>query len=202
MQRMLRKSCVIMMLITVVMFGGCQKEETVFHDISEEELEEKGVSGDEDGMEKDGIEKDGIEKEGIFVHVCGEVVHPGVYELKAGSRVYEAVKAAGGMSENAAQNFLNQAEILEDGQQIYVPSEEEISDTDSENGRTDDGKVNLNQASKEQLMTLPGVGEAKADAIIRYRSEKGNFRSIEEIMEIEGIKEGVFKKIEDWITVS
>ena len=197
MQRMLRKSCVIMMLITVVMFGGCQKEETVFHDISEEELEEKGVSGDEDGMEKDGIEK-----EGIFVHVCGEVVHPGVYELKAGSRVYEAVKAAGGMSENAAQNFLNQAEILEDGQQIYVPSEEEISDTDSENGRTDDGKVNLNQASKEQLMTLPGVGEAKADAIIRYRSEKGNFRSIEEIMEIEGIKEGVFKKIEDWITVS
>lgn len=202
MQRMLRKSCIIMMLITVVMFGGCQKEETVFHDISEEELEEKGVSGDEDGMEKDGIEKDGIEKEGIFVHVCGEVVHPGVYELKAGSRVYEAVKAAGGMSENAAQNFLNQAEILEDGQQIYVPSEEEISDTDSENGRTDDGKVNLNQASKEQLMTLPGVGEAKADAIIRYRSEKGNFRSIEEIMEIEGIKEGVFKKIEDWITVS
>lgn len=202
MQRMLRKSCVIMMLITVVMFGGCQKEETVFHDISEEELEEKGVSGDEDGMEKDGIEKDGIEKEGIFVHVCGEVVHPGVYELKAGSRVYEAVKAAGGMSENAAQNFLNQAEILEDGQQIYVPSEEEISDTDSENGRTDDGKVNLNQASKEQLMTLPGVGEAKADAIIRYRSEKGDFRSIEEIMEIEGIKEGVFKKIEDWITVS
>lgn len=197
MQRMLRKSCVIMMLITVVMFGGCQKEETVFHDISEEELEEKGVSGDEDGMEKDGIEK-----EGIFVHVCGEVVHPGVYELKAGSRVYEAVKAAGGMSENAAQNFLNQAEILEDGQQIYVPSEEEISDTDSENGRTDDGKVNLNQASKEQLMTLPGVGEAKADAIIRYRSEKGDFRSIEEIMEIEGIKEGVFKKIEDWITVS
>ena len=197
MQRMLRKSCVIMMLITVVMFGGCQKEETVFHDISEEELEEKGVSGDEDGMEKDGIEK-----EGIFVHVCGEVVHPGVYELKAGSRVYEAVKAAGGMSENAAQNFLNQAEILEDGQQIYVPSEEEISDTDSENGRTDDCKVNLNQASKEQLMTLPGVGEAKADAIIRYRSEKGNFRSIEEIMEIEGIKEGVFKKIEDWITVS
>lgn len=202
MQRMLRKSCIIMMLITVVMFGGCQKEETVFHDISEEELEEKGVSGDEDGMEKDGIEKDGIEKEGIFVHVCGEVVHPGVYELKAGSRVYEAVKAAGGMSENAAQNFLNQAEILEDGQQIYVPSEEEISDTDSENGRTDDGKVNLNQASKEQLMTLPGVGEAKADAIIRYRSEKGDFRSIEEIMEIEGIKEGVFKKIEDWITVS
>ena len=197
MQRMLRKSCIIMMLITVVMFGGCQKEETVFHDISEEELEEKGVSGDEDGMEKDGIEK-----EGIFVHVCGEVVHPGVYELKAGSRVYEAVKAAGGMSENAAQNFLNQAEILEDGQQIYVPSEEEISDTDSENGRTDDGKVNLNQASKEQLMTLPGVGEAKADAIIRYRSEKGDFSSIEEIMEIEGIKEGVFKKIEDWITVS
>ena len=116
--------------------------------------------------------KDGIEKEGIFVHVCGEVVHPGVYELKAGSRVYEAVKAAGGMSENAAQNFLNQAEILEDGQQIYVPSEEEISDTDSENGRTDDGKVNLNQASKEQLMTLPGVGEAKADAIIRYGVEK------------------------------
>ena len=197
--RILKTGCIVLIMGAVL--TGCQKEEkALFYEVSEEELEEKGVSSEEE-TEKDGENAVTVE-DTIFVHVCGEVVSPGVYELHLDSRVYEAIEAAGGVSEKAAEESLNQAEYLMDGQQIYVPSEEELLKKEEEAGVSADGKVNINKASKEELMTLSGVGEAKADAIIRYRSEKGSFSSIEEIMEIEGIKEGVFRKIEDRITVS
>lgn len=138
----------------------------------------------------------------IYVHVCGEVYTPGVYELAAGSRVFEAVEAAGGMKDTASPSSLNQAEVLKDGQQIYVPSCEEAGSMQNEMQEADDGKVNLNTAAKDELMTLAGIGEVKAEAIIRYREEKGGFTSIEELKEIEGIKEGVFAKIKDQIKVS
>ena len=145
------------------------------------------------------------ENEEIYVHVCGKVNQPGVYCLPAGSRLYEAIEAAGGLKEGAAAESLNQAQEAQDGQQIYVPSIEEASGGEaSEAGvpaEASDGKLNLNTAAKEQLMTLTGIGEAKAAAIIRYREENGGFRSIEELMEVEGIKEGVFNKIKDQIKI-
>ena len=130
--------------------------------------------------------------------------NPGVYEMEAGSRIYEALELAGGMTEDAVENSMNQAEILSDGQQLYVMSEAEMKEEKmiAEEEAIEDGKVNINRASREELMTLPGIGESKADAIIRYREETGTFNSIEEIMKIEGIKEGVFRKIEDRITIS
>ena len=113
--------------------------------------------------------------------------------------------SAGGLKEGAAAESLNQAQEAQDGQQIYVPSIEEASGGEaSEAGvpaEASDGKMNLNTAAKEQLMTLTGIGEAKAAAIIRYREENGGFRSIEELMEVEGIKEGVFNKIKDQIKI-
>ncbi len=150
----------------------------------------------------------------VYVHVCGEVVNPGVYMLPAGSRIYEAIESAGGLREEAAGECLNQAAQVEDGQQIYVLSKEEAAQsvtagqsaardqgTDSGAQRTDDGKINLNTASKEQLMTLRGIGEAKAAAIISYREEHGGFQRIEELMEVEGIKEGVFNKVRDQVKI-
>lgn len=147
-----------------------------------------------------------------YVHVCGQVVKPGVYELPAGSRLYEAVVLAGGLTENAAGEGLNQAEKIEDGSRIYVPSKEEyaaagqnspeISGEVSVSGTADaDDKVNLNTATKEQLMTLSGIGEAKALAIISYRESHGSFQKIEELMQVEGIKNGVFQKVKDQIKV-
>lgn len=135
--------------------------------------------------------------ESIFVYVCGAVNCEGVYELPAGSRGYEAIAMAGGFRKDAATAQINQAEILEDEATIYVPTIYEIAESQSEN----DGKVNLNTASKEELMTLPGVGEAKASSIIAYREEHGGFKSIEEIMNISGIKEGLFEKIKDYIKI-
>ena len=114
------------------------------------------------------------------------------------------IEAAGGMTEKAAESAINQAEKLSDGQQIYVPSEEESSEQPGKGNQAqepDDGKVNLNTAEKEELMSLSGIGEVKAEAIIRYREEKGGFTSIEELKEIEGIKDGVFGKVKDQIKI-
>ena len=163
------------------------------------EAEEGGVAEEKAG--ESAIE----ESKDIYVHVCGEVNHPGVYSLKAGSRLFEALEAAGGLKEDAAAESLNQAQEVQDGQQVYVPSIEEASRLEaSGSGETagePDRKIDLNTAAREQLMTLTGIGEAKAAAIIRYREENGGFQSIEELMEVEGIKEGVFNKIKDQIKI-
>lgn len=151
-----------------------------------------------------------ISDEIILVHVCGEVVNPGVYELTARSRIFEAVNMAGGFTENAASDYINLAEYVTDGSRIYIPSYEEIADeatppcvTIADEGNADKStqKINLNTATKEELMTLPYVGESKADSIIGYRTEHGGFSSIEEIMSIPGIKNGLFDKIKDKICV-
>ena len=130
--------------------------------------------------------------------------HPGVYELQENSRLYEAITAAGGLTEAAADTYLNQAEILTDGQQIYVPSGEEVQAPADllQRPEAGDGKGNINTASREELMTLTGIGEAKAEAIIRYREDKGSFKSAEELKEVEGIKDGVYNKVKDQIKVS
>ena len=165
----------------------------------------------------------------IFVDVCGAVANPGVYELDEGSRIFQAVDAAGGYLPEAAQNYLNRARSLTDGQQIYVPTEEEIAenlealaskvpealqsgaseDTGREGNSEDslaegvgsNSGINLNTADAAQLCTLSGIGQSKAEAIIAYREEHGGFASIEEIMNVEGIKEGTFSKIKDKISV-
>lgn len=134
----------------------------------------------------------------IYVYVCGAVNRAGVYKLPAGSRVYEAVEMAGGFREDAATTTINQAEVLQDESRVYVPTISESIADEAEN----DGKINLNTATKEELMTLPGVGEAKAASIIQYRTENGGFKSIEDIMQISGIKEGLFEKIKELIKVN
>lgn len=142
------------------------------------------------------------EKETIFVYVCGAVCREGVYELAAGSRVYEAVEKAGGFTGEAASAGVNQAALLKDEEQLYIPTEEEMQNqTPASGGMQDDGKININTAAKTELMTLAGIGEAKAESILRYREEHGRFQSVEEIKQIPGIKDGVFEKIKELITV-
>ncbi len=186
------------------------------------EIREVDVLAEEETSSDDGQADISPQDENIYVYVCGEVATPGVFELPPDSRVFEAIRAAGGMTGKAADSYLNQAEKLTDGQQVYVPSEKELSEKklsekeqagtipseEGASGKTpagipeaDDGKVDLNTASKEELMTLSGIGEVKAEAIIRYREEKGGFTSIEELKEIEGIKDGVFGKVKDQIKI-
>ncbi|MBR6614736.1 MAG: helix-hairpin-helix domain-containing protein [Lachnospiraceae bacterium] len=137
----------------------------------------------------------------IYVHICGAVNAPGVYELPEGSRIFEAVEAAGGFTEEAAQASLNLAQVISDEEQIVILTKEEAEAKARMEREQQAGIVNLNTASKEQLMTLPGIGESRAEDIIRYRKESGGFQSVEEIMNVPGIKESAYLKIKDSITV-
>lgn len=175
--------------------GTTQEKETA------DEPETAGFCGDE---------KDSV----IYVDVTGAVKTPGVYTLPAGSRVFEAIALAGGTREDASLESLNQAGILEDGQQIRVYTEEEaeqmagqnlLSGTEpasaQEKGQNT-SKVNINTAGKEELMTLTGIGETRAEAILAFRQEAGGFQTPEDLMQVEGIKEKTFEKLKDQITVN
>lgn len=141
------------------------------------------------------------EKRTIFVHICGEVNLPGVYEVAEGCRLYELLELAGGATEEGTPDALNLADILSDGQRVVIPSAAEAAAMAAETAKEGTGLVNLNTASVQQLMTLPGIGEAKAKDIVQYREKNGSFQKIEDIMKISGIKEAVFQKIQSLITV-
>ncbi len=140
----------------------------------------------------------------ICVHVCGCVQNPGVYYLRQGARIHEAVEEAGGMTADADRQYVNLAKEAEDGAQIYIPSMEEVEEgfsPEMADPAVDDGLVNINTASVEELKNLPGIGEIKAEAIVTYRETSGAFSSIEEIMNVAGIKESSYERIKDYIKV-
>ena len=187
-------------------------------------LPQKGSRSGEDTLPREDT-LSGEDMPLVYIHVCGLVSTPGVYGLPAGSRVYEAIEAAGGFSEAAVPDYLNLAQVLEDGMKIQVPDREQAEEWKARGltqsgisagavsagvqtpGRTGTGEggakamVNLNTASKEDLMTLRGIGASRADDIIHYRQEFGGFKSIEDIMNVSGIKDAAFEKIKDSITV-
>lgn len=150
------------------------------------------------------------EKSELVVYVCGAVNEPGIYILPAKSRLYEAVAMAGGFSGEADPAYHNLARDITDGERIYIlsvaetkaltteqqvaGSEESVNSREKENDR-----INLNTATAEQLMELPGIGEAKAAAILSYRAKIGTFANIEEIKNVSGIGEAMFEKIKDKI---
>ena len=160
----------------------------------------------------------------IFVHVCGAVRREGVYKLPPDARVVDAIRAAGGCTKKAASYGINQAEALKDGVQVYVPTKAELkketngadralasigvegvrtglSSQGPNSGEGGDALININLATKEELMKLNGVGEAKAELIITYRQAKGGFKDIKDIMKIKGIKQKFFDKIKDKICI-
>lgn len=139
-------------------------------------------------------------KELVPVYVCGAVYEPGVYYLEESALKEDALFAAGGYDLGAAEDYVNLAENIVSGEKIYFPYEDELADGGGLS--QDSGKVNINTATKDELMTLPGIGESKAEAIIKYREEHGAFQSIEDITNISGIKEGVYNNIKEYIIVN
>ena len=140
-------------------------------------------------------------EEYIDVFISGCVNNPDVYTLKKGSIIKDVVEMAGGFSENACRDYVNLAKKLESGEHIIIPSQDEVkvlNPVQVEDAPSSSSLVNINKASKEELMSLPGIGERKAEAIIKYRNSK-SFSNIEDIMNISGIKEAAFSKIKDKI---
>lgn len=158
----------------------------------------------------------------LYVYICGAVMKPDVYKVNEGTRLVEVVQLAGGLTIDAAEEYVNLAAPVQDGQKVYIPTKEEVKDMKTEGSSSNldligddllsnsikdnqvntNPKVNINTASEEELMSLPGIGKAKAASIIAYRQEHGTFKNIEEIMNIRGIKNSVFSKISDKITVN
>ena len=139
----------------------------------------------------------------IFVQVAGSVVDPGVYELPTNSRVYQAIELAGGFSRDADDSDINQAALLSDGEKVYIFSrEEKAMQAAAEKKQQDsDGLININTASVQDFMTLPGIGESKATLIVSYRDANGDFSSIEDLMNVSGIGQKMFERISAYIKV-
>lgn len=223
---------------------GERRSETAGQGMQEGSLAAAGGQGTGNGLAA-GM----AENATLFVHICGEVMEPGVYELPAGSRIFEAVEAAGGFTEAASRSYVNLALELKDGWKVEIPvlgeepgigressagpakgegsaasanmqgitgSAEDILESAAEGteavpgpggSRTDGGTgqagglVDINTATKQELCTLPGIGETRAESIISYREKNGGFARIEDIMKVEGIKEGMFSKMKDRICV-
>ena len=191
---------VLLGTLIVVCLCSCGKD-TVYY--VEEDLNSEIIKSESDVTEPESSQNQMMKN--ICVYVCGHVQTPGVYTLPEGSRIYDAFVLAGGFTESAATEYWNQARVLADGEMIYVPSKEEVKDRrfdDEDTGETSKSdKININTASKEELMTLPGIGETKALSILAYRQENGPFSSLEELKNVEGIKEAVFSKVKDLIEI-
>ena len=186
---------------------------------------DSGSSDDSEGNDtgNTGISNAEMQQERIYVDVCGAVANPGVFELAAGSRVFQAIEAAGGYLPEAVENCVNRAGVLTDGQQLYILTREEMEqqgmsqaelanasnvsgsgnsrNTEAVSSGQQDNRININTADEAQLTTLTGIGATRAQAIIAYREENGPFAVIEDIMNVQGIKEGTFAKIKDEIVV-
>lgn len=222
----LKKIFLILFGISIVLIGvifvlyknnQSMNEEVI--DIFKDEEEKEDISTESLEEETSEIEKN-INK--VVVDIKGMVASPGVYEVDSSARVNDVIEIAGGLIEGADTSMINLAKIVSDEMTIIIYSSEEILekyknevcvcdcpeiindaciDSDTDNSNVNNELVNINTASKDELMTIPGIGESKADTIIKYREENGNFKSIEDIKNVSGIGESLFEKIKDYITV-
>ena len=233
-------SCLLLCLLLLVAVGCSDTGSAAIITYSEASSDMVGAETsnrlDPQGQDARGEEQAGeITKESampslVYVHVCGQVAVPGVYSLTEGSRVWDAIEAAGGFCPEAAPQAVNLAMVVADGSKVTIPHECEAEDGDfrwyetegkaltiggmvvgsgynlmrdgaGDNSQNAVRQVNINRADITMLMTIPGIGQSKAEAIVSYRETVGPFGTIEEIMQVEGIKEGLFAKIKEYITV-
>lgn len=211
----LNKTAYMLILWAVFSLCGCAgKESTQMYleakaqDSQDARQPEPGQETTSGGGDESQAQQSTAEEKTCFVYVCGAVKHPGVFELPEGSRVYEALALAGGLRKDAYDKDLNQAAQIEDGAMIEVLTVKEHkelaqqpkSTKETGEGQQDD-RIDINTASMEQLMALSGIGEAKAANIISYRESNGGFSSTEDLMNVNGIGEGVYARIQDKIKV-
>lgn len=140
------------------------------------------------------------------IDVKGAVNKPGIYHLPAPVRLYQALEAAGGVTDQANVQQMNMAKEIVDGSMIYIPKKGEQIPTEASplqaDGEKGNGKINLNTATLQELESLPGLGPTKAQAIIQYRGEHGGFQSVEQLLEVSGIGERTLERIKEQLYVS
>lgn len=221
---------VVIAIITVIIITILIKKNTNDEIIIEEDVLENKIEDENAVLEErtNVIEDTEIEKGKIYVYITGEVNNSGVVILNEGSRIIDAINAAGGTTNNADISDINLVYIVEDGMKIVIPNSETLKNnpnfkcitSESSNGSDDENsidekvsedtpdskdknnsKVNINTATQTELETLPGIGPSLALKIINYRKENGKFSSIDDIKNVNGIGESKFNSIKDLIGV-
>lgn len=198
-----------------VLSGGVAEDPSVSAGFSISEAQ----ADDANNAEGDALDARTEQKASLCVYISGCVVNPGVFYLEEGSRVADAIGAAGGMSADAAADSLNLARLLVDGEQIDVMSEDEAkellegsssaSGMSSQSGTgqgavvpsANSGRVNINTATAQELQTIKGIGESKAAKIIAYRESNGPFSSVDDLTNVSGIGDKTLESIRDSICV-
>lgn len=199
-RKKMRREVLLGVLFCCVMLCGCTTnvDESLSWELESEELvSQQSISE----VSETDISQ---EQHKVYVYVCGAVVQPGVYEIMEGSRVYEAVDMAGGITQEADETCINMARVVTDGEQIMILTKEEVAQRrvlSSDEKRNAQHVVNINTASVAELTQLSGVGESRAQAIISYREKNGAFQSIEQIKNVSGIKDALYERIKDYITI-
>lgn len=195
--------------------GNSMEAETSYTDISalSTSSSQKSSKDLSERPDQSKTEATDTQHEQVTVDVKGAVTKPGVYTLNASSRVTDAIKAAGGMTEDADAKSVNLAASLSDEEVIYVASKDEnvsvVGQSDSgaasdKGGKTSqkDGKINLNTATSEQLQTISGIGAKRAEDIIAYRESHGGFQSVDDLKNVSGIGDKTLEKIRESIYVA
>lgn len=186
----MKKFNIVLLILVTLILVGCKEENQI--SLSNESSEVVTI-----------VES---EKTQIYVYITGQVNNPGVYQLDEGSRLFQAIELAGGMTKKAYKEGVNLASELKDGQSIKILSKSQYKksisqDSYNETLETESTLININKATKEELMNLPGIGDTKAVAIVTYREENGEFKSIEDINNVSGIGDSTFANIKDLITI-
>lgn len=210
--QMKQKKKILWMLLPMLIFGGCDTQDSILKrgqpensSLEEQQDTETVYSVESEAQNEKPEQEERSLPKWIYVDVCGAVKNPGVYRIEAGSRVFQVLEQAGGCTEEASLETVNQADLLTDGQKIRIYTMEEAGQMEKELQEEDsllDGRVDINRAGKEELMTLTGIGETRAQAILAYRETNGNFSSVEELMQVEGIKEKTYEKLKDQIRIN
>lgn len=198
----------IVICLVCMLADGCGGETITVSESSESVKDEKSVASETELPEEKTESVTSADK--IMVYVCGAVESPGVYELDSGSRVNDALEAAGGFSDDADMNVINLAEQVSDGQKVYFPVHGEemtgnspgVNDVPGTDTHGDDTSlVNINEAGVSELTQLPGIGETRANQIVEYRESHGRFASKEDLKNVSGIGDSIYGKLESHITV-
>ncbi len=219
-----RKQIIIGLIIGILLISGIAYSiYSIYKNKDKEEKNELLIK------KKDNIKEEtkNESKDLYQVDIKGEVQNPGIYSLEASSRIIDVINKAGGLKENANTSVINLSKKIIDEMVIIVYSNDQVANfketkeeeniiidkcIEGENGNLKNdaciekedtkvsGKISINNATKEELMTLPGIGESKADSIIKYREENGNFETIEDITKVSGIGENLFAQIKENIT--
>ncbi len=186
-------SVVLILLVAVVLR---------IHDAGKSDIT---IETQEDAGEIELSEEGSGQTQSLFVDISGAVESPGVYRVSESTRLFQVIEMAGGLTEDADADSVNRASFVEDGQKIIIPEKgsETLNGTvpaDASSPPADNGLININTASADELKNLNGIGDVMAERIIEYRTSR-SFKSKEDIMSVDGIGSKIYEKIKDRITV-